>query len=80
MDTNQNNIVYVVAYRDAQDTENASEAWQDGDFEPYNWYESSIEALEVLQALKDSLKAENRKDVKVFVHGARREWCERNLA
>lgn len=71
--------VYVVAYRDAADTESDAEAWRDGDFEAYNYYDDQAEACKVVQKLRDELRENKRRDQKVFIHKARRSWCEANL-
>lgn len=77
---NTNEIVYVVAYRETAETETDAEAWQDGDFEPYNYYNTEQEAKDITSNLRDELKSKNRKDVKIFIRKANRLWVERYLA
>jgi hypothetical protein len=76
MATNQ--IAHVVAYRDT-DCESDAQAWKDGDFEVYNFYNLKDEADSIANTLRSELKANRRKDVKVFVHSASKTWCENNL-
>ena len=73
-------MVFVVAYRNTEDTESNKDAWQLGEFEPYYWYESEDKANKVAQDLNQELKRSRRTDTKVFVQKANRLWCERHLA
>lgn len=74
MDTNTK--VYVVAYREVGETESDSEAWREGNFEAYNYYPTKAEANKIASELRDDLKSQNRRDMKVFIRPAYQKWCE----
>ena len=73
-------FVFVVLYRDTRDTESNAEAWQDQDFEPYDWYDTKEEADKICKELNQELKDAKRTDKKVFVKRTTRKFCEIYLA
>lgn len=72
-------LVFVVAYYETAEYDTASEAWIDGSFEPYDWFDTAKEAEEKATELRYELKGQHRKDVKILVRHAAESWCKAYL-